>query len=119
MLGAYLGHELLAVGIFADAYSVRTYLHGASSGTHREVMAPYLLHWSAILDAKAKGLMRYDFWGISNTKPAFAGITRFKCGFGGTEVSFPGTFDHCRTYKSRAFYLVYILLRAMNRLFHA
>jgi len=31
-------------------------------------MAPYLLQWQAILDAKEQGLNYYDFWGIDEKK---------------------------------------------------
>ena len=27
-------------------------------------MAPYLMHWQAMVDAKAAGLLQYDFWGV-------------------------------------------------------
>lgn len=82
-----------------------TYLHGASSRTKRELMAPHLLHWHVIKDAKERGLKEYDFWGVApleeregklaikDPKHAWAGITRFKKGFGGAYVEYPGTFD--------------------------
>ncbi|NIP32988.1 peptidoglycan bridge formation glycyltransferase FemA/FemB family protein, partial [Candidatus Saccharibacteria bacterium] len=72
------------------------YLHGASSRDHKNVMAPYLLHWELIKRAKADGYKYYDFWGIAppdSPNHPWAGITRFKKGFGGTEVKYPGTFD--------------------------
>jgi peptidoglycan pentaglycine glycine transferase (the first glycine) len=72
------------------------YLHGASSREHKNVMAPYLLHWELIKRAKADGYKYYDFWGIAPLDAPnhlWAGITRFKKGFGGTEVTYPGTFD--------------------------
>ncbi len=72
------------------------YLHGASSYHHRQLMAPHLLQWEAIQQAKAAGCARYDFWGITTsddpTHP-WAGITRFKRGFGGSEVSYQDSFD--------------------------
>jgi lipid II:glycine glycyltransferase (peptidoglycan interpeptide bridge formation enzyme) len=77
-----------------------TYLHGASSSRHRNVMAPFALHWEAMLAAKNQGSVVYDFWGCNpenesdvNYKPSWEGITRFKLGWGGTRVNLVGTFD--------------------------
>jgi lipid II:glycine glycyltransferase (peptidoglycan interpeptide bridge formation enzyme) len=68
-----------------------TYLHGASSEKNREVMAPYAIHWEIIKEAKKMGCLYYDFWGIDEKK--WPGVTRFKRGFGGEEISYPGTLD--------------------------
>jgi len=68
-----------------------TYLHGASSNNFRNLMAPYLLQWEAIVDAKKKNLHYYDFWGIDEKK--WPGVTRFKMGFGGTRAEFQPTYE--------------------------
>lgn len=67
-----------------------TYLHGASSSENRNVMAPHLLHWEIIKETRARGMEQYDFWGISEKWP---GVTRFKQGFGGKEITYLGAFD--------------------------
>lgn len=79
--------------LFCGDYAV--YLHGASSNAYRNLMAPYLLQWRQIEDAKAAGCRTYDFWGITraNLNPKWAGITRFKQGFGGQERSYVGAYD--------------------------
>ena len=85
------------------------YLHGASSREHRNVMAPYLLHWEMIKKSKNQGKEHYDFWGIAPPdmpNHPWAGITRFKKGFGGTEVSYSGTFDLSQ---NKIWYLLYRL----------
>jgi peptidoglycan pentaglycine glycine transferase (the first glycine) len=85
-----------------------TYLHGASSDEHRNLMAPYLLQWSGIQFAQVLRCSEYDFWGIApmvvNEVDAnaisfhdfkwegnhrFSGVTRFKVGFGGTVKDYP------------------------------
>ncbi len=77
-----------------------TYLHGASSSTHRHAMAPYALHWDALRAARDEGWRFYDWWGcnpdrVSNYyyKPSWQGITRFKRGWGGEFVEYAGTWD--------------------------
>jgi lipid II:glycine glycyltransferase (peptidoglycan interpeptide bridge formation enzyme) len=73
---------------------VATYLHGASSNEMRNVMAPYALHWQIMKAAKERGCTRYDMWGISDDpKSSWAGITRFKRGWGGDEIRTVGTLD--------------------------
>lgn len=88
----YQGKILTAALInFYKPSGTATYLHGASSREHREVMAPHLLHWEIIKDAKKRGIRHYDLWGIDPTK--WPGVTRFKMGFGGEEIEYPNTFD--------------------------
>lgn len=67
------------------------YLHGASDYKYRNLMAAPLLQWYQILEAKKAGCTEYDFWGIDEIK--WPGVTRFKKGFGGREVIYPGAFD--------------------------
>jgi lipid II:glycine glycyltransferase (peptidoglycan interpeptide bridge formation enzyme) len=74
-----------------------TYLYGASSDKKRNLMAPYLLQWTAMQDAKARGCTRYDLFGIPpNDDPAhpMAGLYRFKTGFGGRIIHRPGSWDY-------------------------
>lgn len=91
------------VGYFGDTV---TYLHGASSHEYRNLMAPYFLHWKIIGEAKKLGYKFYDFWGIDETK--WPGVTRFKKGFGGFEINYPGTFD---LPISKLWYKIYNLAR--------
>lgn len=94
---AMFAGEAVATAIAIDFEGTRTYLHGASGDRHRNVMAPFFLHWELMKDAKAKGLKAYDWWGVAPADAPedhpWTGITRFKLGFGGTRVSVPGTFD--------------------------
>ncbi len=89
---------------------VWTYLHGTSGNEFRNVMAPYLLHWYSIQQAKEIGCSVYDFWGIApvavegaiiseyngitwQADHAWTGITRYKAGFGGEVRGYPSAFE--------------------------
>jgi len=85
--------KVLAANIVVNFGDTVTYLHGASSNKHRNLMAPHLLQWEQIKWAKGNGFQIYDFWGISDSDSRWAGFTRFKRGFGGWEKKLPGTFD--------------------------
>lgn len=93
-------NEPLAMGMEMAYGDTVTYLHGASSSRHRNVMAPFAHHWEAIRTAKEEGYKIYDFWGCNpedvndpNYKSSWEGITRFKLGWGGARVDLLGTFD--------------------------
>jgi peptidoglycan pentaglycine glycine transferase (the first glycine) len=106
------GSKLLAAAIVVFSGDTATYLHGASSNEDRNLMAPYALHWNIIKAAKERGCSRYDLWGISeDPKSGWAGITRFKRGWGGMETCAPGTFD---LPISRFWYSVYRLVRRLR-----
>jgi peptidoglycan pentaglycine glycine transferase (the first glycine) len=83
--------SVLAAAIIAFFGDTATYLHGASSDRMRNLMAPFLLHWSIAEESKKNGFKYYDFNGIDEKK--WPGVTRFKKGFGGFESEYPGTFD--------------------------
>jgi len=70
---------------------VAYYLHGGSDYEFREVMAPHILHWFLIREMKKQGFKYYDFGGSEGTK--WPGLTRFKLGWGGRTVEYPGSFD--------------------------
>ena len=108
-IAEYQGQQL-AAAIVMFCNDTVAYLHGASSNEHRNVMAPYLLHWRIMQDAKALGLKTYDLWGIDDNNPHWAGITRFKRGFCGREVSYPNSIDIL--YKS-VWYAAYKIARRL------
>ena len=109
---ASLENKILAAAIVMFDNDTVTYLHGASSNEKRNVMAPYALHRAIIRRAKERGYKHYDLWGISDDPASgWAGITRFKRGFGGADVFLPGTFD---LPVDRFWYSVYTLARRMR-----
>ncbi|MCK9186368.1 peptidoglycan bridge formation glycyltransferase FemA/FemB family protein [Candidatus Gracilibacteria bacterium] len=79
-------------GMIAVSYKdATTYYYGASSNEYRNTMAPYLLQWHAIKEAKKEGFKWYDFMGISpenNEKHKLSGVTDFKNKFGGTRLTY-------------------------------
>lgn len=102
--------ELLAAAIVAFFGKYATYMHGASANDKRNLMAPYALQWQAIQEARRGGYEYYDLYGID--EHAWPGVTRFKRGFGGAEVSRPGAFD---LPFSRVYYNLYRSLRYFRR----
>ncbi|MDD4289694.1 MAG: peptidoglycan bridge formation glycyltransferase FemA/FemB family protein [Patescibacteria group bacterium] len=89
-------NKVICTNIVVNFGDTVTYLHGASSNEYRNLMAPHLLQWSQIRWAKENNYRYYDFWGIAKTddkNDAWRGFTRFKKGFGGFELEYPGTFD--------------------------
>ena len=90
-------HTVLAAAMInfyrdpATNQSVATYLHGGSSRAHKELMAPALLHWRIMQEAKKRGVVSYDLWGIDESR--WPGVTRFKKGFGGSPVEYPRSKD--------------------------
>jgi len=91
---AYDGSTPLAAALVSWFGSVASYLHGASGNLNREKQAPYLLHWEIIKAAKRRDCATYDFGGISLVNQHdWAGITRFKLGFGGNPVEYVGNLE--------------------------
>lgn len=88
----------IIAGIIAVYYKdTATYYYGASDYEHRNLMAPYLLQWEAILEARCRGMKHYDFLGVApegaKENHPWAGVTEFKKKFGGKEVIYPKAFD--------------------------
>jgi peptidoglycan pentaglycine glycine transferase (the first glycine) len=106
--------KIITSAIMVDFGNMRTYLFGGSSHEYKNVMAPYLLHWQAMLDAKKEGLATYDFWGIETASGETPGFVRFKLGFGGNELQYAGAYD---IVNKPFLYWLYGIMRAVNRIF--
>lgn len=79
----------LALVIFYGKEAI--YHEAASTLEGRNQPGAYAVQWQAIRDAREGGLSRYNFWGIADSddpKHRHAGVTTFKRGFGGEDVTF-------------------------------
>lgn len=83
-LAQYNG-KIIAANLMIFCDKTATYLFGGTDKAFRSVMAPHLLQWQAIQDAKKLNYEKYDFWGAapagSIEEKKWGGITRFKQGF--------------------------------------
>ncbi len=76
--------------------NVGMYYYGASAYEHRSLMAPYLVQWTAIQEARARGCEYYDLLGVSppnSPNHHWAGVTDFKEKFGGVRYEYAPAFD--------------------------
>ena len=119
-LTAYEKEVPVAVAIFAKFGNTLTYLYGASDYAHRDLMAPYLLQWEGIKMGKKNNCEWYDFFGVApvidgnyDLKHQYAGVTRFKLGFGGVPQQSAGTWD---VVIDNTKYKLYNFLRKLRRL---
>lgn len=81
--------EVLAGALITTFTASGFYHQGAS--THSKYPAAYLLHWEIIKELKKRGLIKYNFWGISsdeNKNHPWAGLSLFKKGFGGQQFDY-------------------------------
>ena len=87
----------VSVSIALDYEGTRGYAHTGNDPEARKLRATAPLVWSMMLDAKQQGLTRFDLWGIApDGAPSghpWAGFTEFKRAFGGTEVTYSGTWE--------------------------
>jgi len=95
-LAYYKNTPVAGIIVTYEENNLATYYYGASDNKYRKYMAPYLIHWKAIEDAKAEGYDSYDLFGIappnSDNHP-WQGITSFKMKFGGEIFQYPATYD--------------------------
>lgn len=86
--------ETIAGSIVAYFGDTAYYLYAASRAGYGKYNAPSLMLWEIVRAARARGYTLLDLWGTSETKKEWKGVTAFKKSFGGTPVSFVGTWDY-------------------------
>jgi lipid II:glycine glycyltransferase (peptidoglycan interpeptide bridge formation enzyme) len=90
LLLAYAAEEPIAAVTLVRFGRTCWYVHGASSNRQRNLMAPHLLQWEAILRAKQWGCTLYDFRAVPDIlreDQDMYGVYRFKEGFGGYRLT--------------------------------
>lgn len=115
---AACGGEDLAAIITLFRGEEAVYLYGASSDSRRNLMAPHLLQWTVIRDARAFGCRRYDLFGIppdGDPSHPMAGLYRFKTGFGGRIIHRGGSWDFSYRPLARALFSLAESLRGNLR----
>ena len=123
LLAEFEGEPLAGLMAFCFGQTAY-YFYGASSNTHRNLMATYLIQWAAIQWAKNQGCTTYDLWGIptadvgtleaefSNRNDGLWRVYRFKRGFGGHVVKSIGAYDYVY---HLPLYRLYQLLRSRSK----
>lgn len=90
---AVVQEEVVAAVLIVRFGARAVYLYGGATQRHREAMPNYLLHWRAMIEARADGCTEYDLWGIpDDDRPdhPWHGLAQFKRGFGGRRVRYLG-----------------------------
>ena len=97
LLIAFYQEKPLTAWMLLNFKDTLYYPYGGSSKDHPEVMANNLVAWEAIKLGKKLGLKKFDMWGAlspnANSKDPFYGFHKFKAGYGGQLVEYPGTYD--------------------------
>ncbi len=133
-LTVFLKEIPIASAVFVGFGNTFTYVFGASDYEHRALMAPHLIQWEGIKLAQRFGYRYYDFFGVAprlglrtldsgfqnenenyeyDQKHQYAGVTRFKQGFGGEYHEEQGTYD---LIISPWQYKLYQVFRAIRRI---
>ena len=88
-----------------------SYLYGASSNEHRNLMPNYLLQWEMIKIAIKNKSVLYDLRGIEGKADNSNGLYRFKKGFGADNIELIGEVNYA--FKP----LIYKLYRLSEKLY--
>jgi lipid II:glycine glycyltransferase (peptidoglycan interpeptide bridge formation enzyme) len=91
LFSAEFNNKLLAQAFVIFYGKEAVYHYGASTDEGRNYGGAYLIQWQAILEAKKRGMTRYNFWGVSpidQPDHRFSGLSLFKRGFGGQDVEY-------------------------------
>lgn len=90
--------KILAINLILLFGETAYFVFGGSSDEYKNLMAPHLLHWRGIMEAKNCGYKFYNFGGVSSGDEYdkykdWEGISRFKKGFGGRLLEYSDSYD--------------------------
>ncbi|MDD3190256.1 MAG: peptidoglycan bridge formation glycyltransferase FemA/FemB family protein [Candidatus Pacebacteria bacterium] len=90
------------------------YHHGASSSEHTKIPSSYLALFTAIQEAQKRGIKKFNFYGIVDNKPRhpWFGLSKFKKGFGGEEMSLV----HCQDLPLNSRYRLTYLVETLRKI---
>ncbi len=91
LYSAHYQDQLLAQAFVIFYGQEADYHYGASTELGRKYPGAYAIQWAAIKEAQARGLKRYNFWGVAPenaTNHRFHGVSVFKRGFHGEDVAY-------------------------------
>lgn len=86
----------IAAALVYDSPTTRYYAHAAADDEYRKLSAGTALVGQMILDAKDKGLKKFDLYGTTTSTDKnhpWYGFTKFKKSFGGEPVEYLGAWD--------------------------
>ncbi len=108
--------EIISSAIIVFYGNEAFYHHGASSSKYARVPSSYLTLFRAIQEAKKRGIRKFNFYGIveNNPKHPWFGLSKFKKGFGGYELSLVHCQDLPLNWKYSITYLIE-LIRKIKR----
>lgn len=110
--------KIPVAGLIATYFgTTATYYYGASSYEHRAMMAPYLLQWEVMRDARHRGYHIYDLFGVAPPHAKnhpWQGVTEFKEKLGGNTI----VYSHAQEYIfNKTAFLGLRLAKALKKLF--
>ncbi len=110
--------KLLAQAFVIFYTTEAVYHYGASAEEGRKYPGAYIIQWKAILEAKKRGMLRYNFWGVSpenDTNHRFYGLSLFKRGFGGEDIEYLHAQDLIINYPRYAINFIVETIRKIRR----
>ncbi|MCB9813012.1 MAG: peptidoglycan bridge formation glycyltransferase FemA/FemB family protein [Pseudomonadales bacterium] len=96
MIHSKLNNRLLATAFIIFYNKEAVYHYGISTPENGKYAGSYACQWAAIKEAKRRGCIKYNFWGIApenELNHRFTGVSLFKRGFGGEEVKYLPSHD--------------------------